>query len=375
MKVDQNLWAHAKWEKEFVPGLKPHLCFLFGSRFTLELDFKRATEQLRSVYPGANLITVSTAGNIINDSLIDDAIVATCIELEKTSIRTGSFTLGDEEDEILGARIADFFNSEDLCYLVLFSASGVNAGNILKGINSVYKGRVPVSGGVAGDDTRFEKTLVGVNEKVSTEQLVGVGFYGKDLIVSHGSKGGWDKFGPIRKVTKAEGNLLFELDHEPVLDLYKKYLGDKAKDLPASGLLFPMCIIEDETKEPIVRGIQNIDESKNALLLYGDIEEGQNIQLMRANFDELITGASNSAKETFEVNKGEPELALLISCVARRMVLGQMTEEELLETKKIFGPKTALCGFYSYSELSPVLGDNTCHLHNQTMTITTFLEK
>lgn len=375
MKVDQNLWAHAKWDKEFVPGLRPHLCLLFGSRLTIELDFKRATEQLRSVYPGANLVTVSTAGNIMNDSLIDDAIVATCIELEKTRIRTGSFTLGDEEDEILGARVAAFFDSDDLSYLMLFSTSGVNAGNILKGINSVYKGKVPVSGGVAGDDARFEKTLVGINEEVNADQIVGVVFYGTDLIVSHGSKGGWDKFGPIRKVTKAEGNLLFELDHEPVLDLYKKYLGDKAKDLPASGLLFPMCIIEDETREPIVRGIQNIDESKNALLLYGDIEEGQNVQLMRANFDELITGASNSARETFEVNKGEPELALLISCVARRIVLGQMTEEELLETKKIFGPKTALCGFYSYSELSPVLGDNTCHLHNQTMTITTFREK
>jgi hypothetical protein len=168
--------------------------------------------------------------------------------------------------------------------------------------------------------------------------------------------------------------VLYEIDNKPVLDLYKEYLGEKAKELPASGLLFPFAIIDDTTKEPVVRGIQNINETDNAIILYGDVLDGQSIQLMRANFDNLISGAGDSAKETFLNNTTSPDLAILISCVARRLVLGQLTEEELTESKKTLGDRTKICGFYSYSELSPVVGDNACHLHNQTMTITTITE-
>jgi len=307
--------------------------------------------------------------------LVDDTMIATCIQFEKTSTRTGSFAFGEESEEELGKKVANYFNSDDLAYLLVFTTFGVNAGNILKGINSIYKGKVPVSGGMAADDSRFEKTFLGLDNEISSAQIIGVGFYGKDIIVSHGSKGGWDKFGPIRKVTKSNGNYLYEVDHKPILDLYKHYLGEKATDLPASGLLFPFAIVDDETKEPIVRAIQSIDEESNALIMHGDIEEGQSIQLMRANFNGLIKGAGDAAKETMIGENKNPELALLISCLARRLVLGQMTEEELVETKEAFDPKTKICGFYSYTELCPLVGDNACHSHNQTMTITTFSEK
>jgi hypothetical protein len=375
MKIEQYQWIKSTWDKTLDQDLKPQLCLLFGSRITIENEGLSAINQLKLAYPEAKVVTVSTAGNIIDEHLIDDTIIATCIQLEKTHVKTQDFLINEESDEELGKRIAEHFNTTDLSYLLVFGTSGINAGNLLNGINSVYKGKVPVSGGIAGDDTRFKTTLTGIDQKIANNLFVGVAFYGKDLVVSHGSKGGWDKFGPIRKVTKANGNLLYEIDHKPVLDLYKQYLGEKAKDLPASGLLFPIAIIEEGTKEPIVRGIQNIDEKTNALILYGDIYEGQNIQLMKANFDNLIKGAGDSAKETFIGRDKEPELALLISCVARRLVLGQMTEEELFEAKNILGTNTKICGFYSYSELSPVVGDNACHLHNQTMTITTFSEK
>ncbi len=374
MKTQQQQWIDGSWTLNTETSINPQLCLLFGSRFTIDADIKKAISDLKNKYKQATIITCSTAGNIINEELIDDTIISTAIEFEKTNIKTQSFPLNKETDELLGAKIANYFNADDLAYVLILSAMGVNAGNVLNGINSIYKGKIPVSGGVAGDDTRFEKTLVGINEDITNNQITAIGFYGKNLEISHGSKGGWNTFGPIRKVTKCKGNVLYEIDNKPVLNLYKDYLGDKAKDLPGSGLLFPFAIIEDETKEPIVRGIQNIDESTQSLILYGDVEEGQSIQLMRADFDSLINGAGDSAKETFLNNKKEPQLALLVSCVARRLVLGQLTEEELTETKKVLGSNTTICGFYSYSELSPVVGDNACHLHNQTMTITTFSE-
>ncbi len=370
----QLVWKNDNWDKQPNFQINPQLILVFGSRPTLEAN-PNYYSSLIKLYPNTQIITTSSAGNIIGEQLLDETIIATVIEFEKTNIRTGRFELGVNDDKTLGEQIANYFNTPDLANILLFSCSGINAGNILLGINGVLKGAVPVSGGVAGDDTRFQKTLVGLNEHLSDKQLVAVATYGKNIKVSHGSKGGWDAFGPRRKVTKSRGNILYEVDNKPVLDIYKEYLGDKAKELPSAALLFPFAIIDTETSEQIVRGVQNIDEEKNALILYGDINEGETLQLMRCDFDRLIDGAADSAKETFLKNSSPPELAVLISCVARRLVLGQLTEEELAETKKVFGNTTTICGFYSYTELSPVIGDNACHLHNQTMTITTFSER
>lgn len=372
MKITQHTWQADKWSVSTDLLQDAQLCLVFGSRFTLEKNPEFAA-QLSAIYPNAEIVTSSTAGNIIDDLLLDDTIIATVVEFEKTHISAQLFSMSNIQAEELGRNIATALDAEDIAGILLFSTAGINAGQLLSGLNEKLQGRVPVSGGVAGDDTRFERTLVGLNTNIDEAQIVAIGFYGKQLSVAHGSKGGWDTFGPVRTVTKSAGNILYEIDNKPVLDLYKEYLGEKAASLPSSALLFPFTIIDSQTSEPVVRGVQNVDESTSSIILYGDVEEGMKIQLMRANFDNLIHGAGDSAKESFIENKS-PELAVLISCVARRLVLGQLTEEELTESRKVFGDKTVICGFYSYSELSPLVGDNACHLHNQTMTITTFSE-
>jgi hypothetical protein len=373
MKTNQLKWIDNGWKALNATSINPQVCLLFGSRLTIEAN-PEYYQSLKTIYPNTEVIITSTAGNIIDEYLVDDTIIATAIEFEKTKIKTGVFGFNQTTDKLLGEKVANYFNAPDLCNILIFSCMGINAGNLLYGINSVLKGSVTVSGGVAGDDTRFEKTLVGLNNHLSDSQLVAVAMYGTDLKVGHGTKGGWDTFGPRRKVTKSHGNVLFEIDNKPALDLYKEYLGEKSSELPAAALLFPFAIINPETKELIVRGVQNVDAEKKSLILYADINEGETIQLMRCDFDNVIEGAVNAAKETFDSIKTPPQLAILISCVARRMALGQLTEEELSVTKKTYGEKTTLCGFYSYTELSPLMGDNACHLHNQTMTITTFIE-
>lgn len=368
-KWEDNEWVHLNGKVS-----TPQLCLLFGSRPTIEAH-PNFLAKLLKLAPSAQIVTISTAGNIQSNNLLDDTIVATCLHFEKTKIRTLSYSIKNMDGRTLGTQLANDLNQEDLAHLLLFSTTGINAGQLLDGVNKVINGRIPVAGGVAGDDTRFEKTLVGLNESIESDQLVAIGFYGKHLHVSHGSKGGWDTFGPKRVATKSSGNVLYEVDGKPVLELYKNYLGEKACQLPASALYFPFAIIDKQTGEHVVRGVQNINEDDQSLILYGDVFEGDTIQLMRANFDRIITAAGDSAKEALFSNDSRPELAVLISCVARRIVLDQLTEEELDEAKQCLGEDTVICGFYSYSELSPIVGDNACHLHNQTMTITNLVEK
>ena len=380
MNVTQLIWKDRQWNNFGDDTAKnPQICLLFGTRETLEDDAHY--HALRKKYPKADIVSCSTAGNIINDELLDDVIIANCIASEKTTIKSRLLYFVDycdKENEIcgenLGKSLAQQLDKEDLAYLLILSSSNLNAGSFLNGLNNVLNGKVPVSGGVAGDNYKFEKTLVGLNEEIGEDRVVAISFHGKSLETYHGSKGGWDIFGPERTITKAKGNVLYEIDGKPALDLYKKYLGEKSEELPGAALHFPFAVVDPKTNELLVRGVQNIDAKTNSIILFADVEEGGSIQLMKANFDRVIDGAHDAAEASYQKEKGEPDFAILISCVARRLVLNQLTEEELAEANNILGEKTVISGFYSYSELSPIVGDDTCHVHNQTMTITSFYE-
>jgi hypothetical protein len=96
---------------------------------------------------------------------------------------------------------------------------------------------------------------------------------------------------------------------------------------------------------------------------------------MRADIDRLIDGASGAAKVArAAIGERTANLAILISCVGRKLVLKQRTEEEVEAVRDVLGGSTVLAGFYSYGEISPFGPREQSTLHNQTMTVTTFSE-
>ncbi len=188
--------------------------------------------------------------------------------------------------------------------------------------------------------------------------------------MSHGVSGGWETFGLERTVTKAKANVLFEIDHKSALDIYKNYLGKYADELPESALHFPLSIRLEEEQEPIVRAILSIDNENKAMTFAGDIPEGSKVQFMKANFDRLIDASADAATSCLKMSKDMPKLAILISCVGRKTILGNRIDEEVEAVSEIFGNHTTLSGFYAYGEISPLKPFANCELHNQTMTIT-----
>lgn len=235
---------------------------------------------------------------------------------------------------------------------------------------------VTVTGGLSGDGERFEETLVFCDGPPESGAVAVLGLYGSRLKVGYGSLGGWDPFGPERLITRSKGNILYELDGKSALELYKRYLGDHAKGLPATGLLFPLSLRTKEGEAGLVRTILSIDEEVQSMTFAGDVPEGAYARLMKANFDRLVDGAVGAAKVSYEaIGSSSPDLAILISCVGRKMVLRQRIEEEVEGVREVLGDRTILTGFYSYGEISPFTPGAKCALHNQTMTITTFSEK
>jgi hypothetical protein len=333
-------------------------------------------EKLKLKFPEAHIVLCSTAGEIINNRVNDNSVSVAAIELEKTSIQPVAVNIRDYENSYeAGKALIRLINFVNLSYILVISdGSNVNGSELVRGINELVSNRVPVTGGLAGDGTNFQSTVVGLNEKPSSGNIVAIPFYGKHFVVSHASMGGWEIFGPERTVTKSIANQLFEIEGQKALDLYKTYLGPYADELPGSALLFPLGIKINDKDEPIVRTILSIDQETGSMVFAGDIPNGSKVRFMKANFDKLVDAATHAAGLAFQKLSAAPQLALLISCVGRKIILGKRTEEEVEAVADTFGNKTLLTGFYSYGEISPFNDNAKCELHNQTMTITTFDE-
>lgn len=362
------------WSEPFPPlDSESTLVLAFGaSPFIREPAPFRA---LAEAYPKACLLGCSTSGEILGSKVEDGTIAVAVVRFRATGLRRASAVVSGAEDSRGAAQsLAEALDAPDLKgILVLSDGLHVNGSELVAGFNARFGGRVIITGGLAGDGARFQQTWVLENGAPVSDRVVAVGFYGEAVRLGHGSKGGWDCFGPERVVTRSKGNVLFELDGKPALDLYKSYLGELASGLPATALLYPLALrLGDREERQLVRTVLAIDEAAQSMTFAGDLPEGCLAQLMRANFDRLIDGAQEAAQRIGAQEAG-PGLSIAISCVGRRLVLGERTEEEVEATLHVLPEGTQQVGFYSYGEISP-FASGTCDLHNQTMTLTLIQE-
>lgn len=375
MKINQaRRTQEGKWEfLESQPLSKP-LVFVFGDRFVLESD--TIYNEIRELYPDGDLVFGSTSGEIIQTHVYEGTIALTAIEFEKTQFQIVTENVSNFVDiEKMGKVISAQFNKKELRHLFIVSdGSFVNGSGLIEGLEADSEFTASITGGLCGDGARFEKTLTSYNEKPKQGEVVAIGFYGESLEVSYANYSGWTPFGPERTITKSVGNILYEIDGQPALDLYKTYLGEKANELPQAALLYPLTVQQHEGDEPLVRTILNIDEDANSMILAGDVPVNSKVQLMMCTMDDIAESASIAAELAMRNRIKSPELAILVSCVGRKLVLAGRTEEEIEEVMEAVGGDTKITGFYSYGEMAPFAGKNQCQLHNQTMTLTLMSE-
>jgi len=357
-------------------SLNNPLVLVFANRYLLENETIIA--DIREQFPYEHLVFGSTSGEISGCDVNDNSISVTAIEFEKSTfiVKSDNVLKYDKKAKTLGKALYDAMPKENLKHLfVLSEGSFVNGSSLIDGIEEDMKSYVSVTGGMCGDDARFEKTLASYKQNPKEGEVVLIGFYGDTLEISFASYGGWTPFGPERKITKSKGNMLFEIDNKPALDLYKHYLGDKASELPQASLLYPLNVIPEGKNEAVVRTILSINEENNSMVLAGDVPENSKVQLMMASIDAIASGAQQAAEIAVLDRKKPAELALIVSCIGRKLVMNQRVEEEIEQVQEVIGNATAITGFYSYGEMAPFNGVNkACELHNQTMTLTLMSE-
>jgi hypothetical protein len=330
------------------------------------------------MYPQAGLFGCSTAGEIMGTRVSDDGLVATAVYFEHTVLQGRRLILQEGMTSFqAGEVLAEQFEPEGLAHiLVLSEGVTVNGSALVAGLQQHLPAQVGITGGLAGDGDRFQETLVLWNGQTEPHSIVALGFYGGRLRVGAGSFGGWEAFGPFRQVTRSNGNRLYELDGRSALSLYRAYLGEQAADLPAAGLLLPLSVMTTARENPVVRTLLAIDEADQSMTYAGDVPEGSSARMMRTTIPHLVAGAMKAAKTSAEpLGDCSAELAILISCVGRKLVMRQRVDEEVQGVRQALGARTFLTGFYSYGEIAPFTPGALCRLHNQTMTITTFAEQ
>ncbi|WP_180130984.1 FIST signal transduction protein [Rhodoferax sp. BLA1] len=377
MRVIQTVLRQASDLAEMLVAwgdVKPQLVLAFGSVHWLKALHTSLAGQLA---PGARLGCTS-AGEISNQGVTDDSCVVTGIRFESVRVLAASACLAQmSESFAAGQRLGQQLPKAGLRLVwVLGQGIHINGSALIAGLVDVLGDQVLITGGLAGDGAAFKTSFVLDNSGVHPDRVSCVGLYGEQLQVAHGSFGGWEQFGPARKVTRCQDNVLFELDGEPALEIYKRYLGDHARNLPISGLLFLMAMLgQDQSDVGLIRTILGVDEAQGSLILAGDIDPQGYLRLMHASTDALVDGAETAARLASACASSNAEgLALLVSCVGRKLVMGDRVDEEVEAVADVFRQKATLAGFYSYGEICPMSGALDCKLHNQTMTITYLTE-
>lgn len=376
MELEQARWMAADgWHPREPGSLDADLVLVFGSRALLEDH--AGVRTVREAYPRAVFLGCSTAGEISGTRVLDNSLVVTAVKFEHTRVRRCAAVLGDGGSSFAaGKALAESLKGPGLAHVfVLSDGTNVNGSQLVKGITTALPPTVSVTGGLSGDGNAFGRTVVLADEGAVDNTITALGMYGDRLRIGCGSLGGWDAFGPERLITRSEDNVLYELDGKSALDLYRMYLGDHAEGLPGTGLLFPLAVRAPDSDVNLVRTILAVDEASKSMTFAGDVPRGWTARLMRANFDRLVDGAQGAARDAMVGFDERPELAVLVSCVGRKMVLKGRVEEEVEAVRDVFGDATAITGFYSYGEISPSEPSHFCELHNQTMTITTLSEQ
>lgn len=374
MQIETLLFSENEWTiKNPIENITDvSLVTLFGD--THEFLSSKHYDYLKQRYPNAHILGCSSSGNIMNAEVSDSSLVATAVKFDssKVELKYFDFEIGDDIKNI-AKQVAKEFEKDGLKHLFLLSDGlNLNGSDLIDGFNETLD--IPITGGLAGDGIRFEQTWVMADGEAKQKRVAALGFYGDSLKIGSGCYGGWSEFGTHRIITKSKGNILYEIDGEPALDFYKKYLGEYADGLPNSGLRFPLSIRAHDEDPETIRTLLGIDEDEKSIIFAGNVPEGYSARLMKPDVDKLIEGAGQAAGIA-KLDNQKTALGLVVSCVGRKIVMSQLVDEELEAVADELGENVQMTGFYSYGEIAPFENDiRNCQLHNQTMTLTVIYE-
>ena len=318
--------------------------------------------------PNAKIIGSTTCGEISNRGSIINSTVISFSIFEQTKIETKLVTY-NESSFTTGKNLIQSFKNEnnDIKLLIAFSDGlNTNGEEFLKGISSINDDLI-VSGGMAGDNSKFEETFVFTQDEITSKGAVAASLHNKDLNVYTDYSFNWEKVGKKHIIEKSEKNRVYKIAGMTTVDFYKYYLGeDIGRLLPAIGIEFPLVIKRDGLN--IARAVL-AKHDDGSLSFAGNIEEGSEVQFGHGDVQMIINKGLENVKSIID----HPiESIFIYSCMARRALLENDINLEILPLREL----APISGFFTYGEFYHSCGDEGCsnQLLNQTMTIVAISE-
>ncbi len=353
-------------------GSMPNACWLFCAP---EKDMEDLVKGVYDVIGPCPLIGCTTDGEISSDGFSTDSAVLGAIATDQITFETVIAKNISRDSEQAGRELAAGF-SESVRYVQLFSDGLTGDGSaILRGMASEFAGTIPVSGGTSGDSGKFVKTWQFLGDQVYTDAAVAIGFCG-DFRLGTGVRSGWSRIGLPKKVTRADGNVLFELNGESALNVYERFLGKHAENLPAVGVEYPLGIVNkidgaDEDEQLLLRATMSVDRQEGSIRFAGEIPEGAMVYLTCGDKSSILDATGEAIAQALD-DLGEdrqPSIVFFYSCMARKTLLGLRIKDEIERVCSQLQPDVPVLGFYTYGEYCRAGCEQPSQLHNETATL------
>ena len=354
-------------------GRLPDACWLFCARREgLEGFIKGIAKAVKT----PNLIGCTTDGEIASDGFHQESAVLAGVAAPHVGFHLCWEENLGADSEAAGRRLARQLPG-GVRFVHLFSDGLTGNGcALLRGMQNELGPTLPISGGTAADGERFQRTYQFADSRLLTNAAVALGFSG-NFHLGLGVNSGWSPVGIGKKVTKASGHILYELDGEPALEVYRRFLGKHAEQLPAVGVEYPLalmdgaslCAHQDLEYPYLLRATMAVNPEEGSIQFAGEIPQGALVYLTCGDSQSLLKASEAAVRQALAELKGaKPALAFAFCCMARRILLGRHTKEEAQRILQELGP-VPLVGFYTYGEFSPAQQGTPSVLHNETATV------
>lgn len=311
----------------------------------------------------------SSSGEITNDEVHEESIVVMLLEISHDAYRLNAFDGEEKTSYEVGQSVAEWAKTiyENPAFMVMSAGLLTDGEQVVNGITYTMERQVPLFGGVAGDDLRREETFVFSASQVIANGVLALIFDRNAIELQGIAISGWKGVGTPKTITKAEGNIVYRIDDEPVLDVYNKYLslGDDY-NLAAE---YPIRLIRDDGSH-VMRAISRVNEDKS-IVFAGTVPEGAKVRFSAAPGFEIIEHAIEHMSE-FSKQNPRPDAIVLFSCKGRHLALGPMVEDEISGIRKLWN--VPLVGLFTYGEFGPV-PQGRCDFHNHTLVLVLIQEK
>lgn len=346
-------------------GAKPQAGLLLAA---IDFDHADIMQKIVAAYPEIELIGGTTDGEMSSVlGFQQDSLVLMLFCSDRLQIRAGigrniSKDLEKALEEAIAQATQNLTEPIKLCITLPEGLTSISAVKLVDRLNQLLGKKVPIFGGLTADQWRFKQSYQFYKNQVYSDAIPILLFSGP-LLFSHGLASGWNPIGKIGQVTQVKNNIVYQIDNQPALDFYYRYLGERP---PSSE--YPLMVFDPTRQYSYLRAPSgSCDPTVGSITFFGDIPEQAIVQITEATRDHILSASQASMQEAIAHYPGKtPSSSLFFSCASRRQILGSRTFEEYNLIQNSLTQTLSACGFYTNGEIAPLEQQGISYFHNET---------